>query len=120
MSILRYIGVQVGCFALDLIVFMAAYWLGIPVFYANVLSKICSGVTAFLLQRHWVFKSTHESFSTQSFRYLGLWLANIPLTSWLVVVLYRVTENALVSKILVDGVAFVVNYIISRYFIFKK
>lgn len=120
MSILRYIGVQVGCFALDLIIFMTAYQIGMPIFYANVLSKICSGVTAFLLQRQWVFKSTGQPFSTQSSRYLALWLVNIPVTSWLVVGLYRVTENAFVSKILIDGVAFIVNYTISRYFIFKK
>jgi putative flippase GtrA len=120
MQIAKYIGVQVGCFALDLLIFFTAYGLDIPVFYANTLSKTCSGIAAFLLQRHWVFQSTHQTITKQSLRYLSLWIANIPITSLLTAGLYHVTGNPLLSKILIDGLAFVINYLVSRRLIFNK
>lgn len=118
MFAIKYIGVQVGSFLFDFLLFTLLSLAGNSIFASNFLSKIGSGLLSFTLQRHFVFKANQKSISRQFLLYLSLWVANIFGTSWLIVQIDALIDNRYFAKLLTDGIAFVINYLVSKHLIF--
>lgn len=117
-TLIKYIGLQGAVYAMDLLIYSVAL-LFLPPSLSQGVSKFLCGVLSFLGQKAYVFNTPKKSYKGQAFKYVLLWLINIPVTAWLVGVLYAVTNETYVSKIVVDIAAFIINYIITKKFIFK-
>lgn len=95
---------------------------GIYYLTASVIGVISGGVTNFLLGRNIVFSSTEKRVETQAFRYIVVWVGNLILNT-LGVYLFTSLLNIeyRISKILVAiivGLSY--NYVLQKFFVFKK
>jgi putative flippase GtrA len=120
MFAIKYFGAQIVSFLFDFLLFTILSLTGNSIFISNFFAKIASGLLGFLLQRHFVFRASRNGASRQFLLYLALWISNIFGTSWLVVQIDAAIENRYLAKLLTDGLAFVINYLVSRYIIFSK
>jgi putative flippase GtrA len=89
---------------------------------ATVLGNAAGGVTNFYLGRHYVFHAAQHSSPAQGVRYFVVWLGSMLLNAAGVYLFTQVLHlNYLHSKIVVSllvGIGF--NYLLQRYFVFKK
>jgi putative flippase GtrA len=120
MFAVKYLGAQIASFLFDFLVFALLSLAGNGIFISNFLSKIASGILAFTLQRHFVFKASKDPISRQIWLYLGLWVANIFGTSWLIIQIDSILDNRYAAKLVTDGIAFVINYLVSKHLIFTN
>ena len=115
----KYFVVQLVCFLFDVLLFSFLIMLGFDVFYANFISKSISGALSFFMLGFLVFPSRlNHSFIT-FLKYLTLWVSNIFLSSYLVVLLIPFVGMAVVSKVIIDILMFNLNFFISKYLVFR-
>ncbi len=88
---------------------------------STFLSAIMGGITAFILNRNWVFNGKNKHVQTQIIKYILVWGGSIVLNTY---GLYILVENSnlseIISKILVTviiGISY--NFLMARFFIFK-
>ena len=95
--------------------------IGLWYLFSTVSGATLGAITAFLLGRYWVFRSTEDETHHQAFRYLLVASGSVILNSSGVYFLTDIVGWAyLVSKTItaiIVGVSY--NYLLSRYFIFK-
>ena len=95
---------------------------GLYYLIANIIGIICGGLTNFLLGRYIVFSSKENKVETQAVRYILVWLGNFALNIGGVYVftsLFNVDYK--ISKIVVSLiVGFSYNYVLQKFFVFKK
>jgi putative flippase GtrA len=89
--------------------------------FATIISVSMGGVTAFLLNRNWVFPDTNKPVTTQAIQYVTVWSGSLVLNT---IGLYLMVENSalteVVSKLIIAilvGVSY--NFLMSKYYIFK-
>jgi putative flippase GtrA len=89
--------------------------------WTAIFGTICGGVTNFLINRNWVFKSQKRKVIGQIFKYILIWSGNLGLNAfgnWLL--LNQTNWHYLVIKILVSLiVGFTYNYFLQKKFVFK-
>jgi len=119
---LRYNVVSLVATSVDFVVLiglteMAHLWY---LFSASA-GALSGGITGFIFERSWVFKRKEVKLTTQSTKYLLIWVISIVLNTG---GLYLMTELSgyqyIISKIIVSvlvGVGF--NYLMHKYYIFK-
>ncbi|PKP33591.1 MAG: polysaccharide biosynthesis protein GtrA [Bacteroidetes bacterium HGW-Bacteroidetes-16] len=82
---------------------------------------LAGGITGFILERNWVFKRKEVKLTTQSTKYLLIWIVSIVLnTGGLYLMVELSGYQYIISKIIVSvlvGVGF--NYLMHKYYIFK-
>lgn len=113
---------SLSSFLLDLLLFYVFYKSGLGIFIATILARILSATFNFLVSKYIVFDKKHKStFVKEALSYaaLALLVANI---SGLLVEYFSGFDllPVLLIKIIVDGVLFVINYLILKRIIFKK
>ena len=95
---------------------------GLYYLVANVVGIICGGVTNFLLGRYLVFSSKEKKVETQAFRYVIVWLGNFGLNIGGVYVFTDIMGiEYKISKVVVSlivGIGY--NYVLQKFFVFKK
>ncbi len=89
------------------------------VFAATVAARLLSGALNFFLNKHVTFRSRGDT-GAQSLRYLCLFLAVMLVSGGTVAALSRLPIPTVLIKIVVDGVLFVVNYVVERKWVFKR
>ncbi len=121
-SFLRYNTVATIATGIDFGVFILLndlldFWYVLSTF----LSATTGGITAFILNRSWVFNSNDRQLNTQILKYLLVWGGSIFLNTF---GLYLLVESSniskIVSKVIVTifiGITY--NFLMSRFFIFK-
>lgn len=106
--------------AVNYLLYAALLFLGIPYLGANSAAWIGAVLTAYYLNRRWVFHSKKrlaaELLSFASLRFLTLLLENLLL--WLFI--GRFEAAPLPAKITVSVVTVIGNYILCKYKVFKK
>ncbi len=122
-SFFRYNIVAIIATAVDFLLF----WLLKDVFQfwyvlSSFLSALGGGITAFILNRNWVFETKDGLLLKQAIKYLSVWAGSIFLNTY---GLYLIVENstieALQAKIIVAVfVGIFYNFLLSKYFIFKR
>lgn len=117
-TFLKYLGLQVGVYILDLFIFAIALFF-IPPAASQAVSKFLCGFISFFGLKNLVFKTPVKRSRHQGIKYFLLWLINIPVTAWGVGILFNLTEQAYISKIVVDIAAFILNYLIAKTLIFE-
>jgi len=88
---------------------------------SSFLSAIAGGITAFILNRNWVFNSKDKKINTQIIKYILAWSGSIFLNTY---GLYLLVENSNIneffSKVIVTVfVGITYNFFMSRFFIFR-
>lgn len=86
---------------------------------ATVIARLISGNLNFLINKHWVFRSSRPG-AMEAGRYLALFCSQM-LLSWLLVTGFRSLPLPLpLIKVFVDGSLFVLSYHIQKRYIFYK
>lgn len=117
-SIAAFIGT-----AVDYVIFFVLKDLfGIWYVYANIVGAAFGAITNFLLGRYWAFEAKTDKITHQAFRYALVSTGSLLLNT---AGLYLLTEytplNSTISKIIVGIlVAVTYNYLMQKYFVFRK
>ena len=121
-SFFRYNTVAIVATSVDFTTFILLNdFLNIWYVISTFLSAITGGITAFILNRNWVFNSKNKQVHTQILKYIIVWGGSIFLNTY---GLYILVENSnlseIISKIVITviiGISY--NFLMSRFFIFK-
>lgn len=109
---------------LNTLISTISYWimLKIGVYYilANVISYFIGMINSYILNKKWVFKSKDSPIKTFlkffSVSILALGLSTLILYSFV----HFLKLNAFIAQILTTGIIMIFNYILSKFFTFKK
>jgi len=89
--------------------------------FSNVLSKLIAGCFAFFSHRKFSFQMNGSVFSQkQAVNYIYILGINIPLSTIFLKFTLAFFSNSLIAKFFSEVVLFICNFIIAKYFIFKK
>jgi putative flippase GtrA len=122
MTFLRYIGVQLVAFGIDIGVFLFFYQsVTLDAVCANVIGKITAGGFAFLVHRTFTFEMANQtSAPRQAIGYFALIMLNIPLSSLALILSLRVLDSAVLSKLLAEAICVSLNYALCKYLVFAR
>lgn len=88
---------------------------------ATVTGAICGGITAFILNRNWVFFGRNKAFNKQIRHFFIVWAGSIFLnTTGIYILVQYLKMEEIISKVIVSvivGVLF--NFIMNKYYVFK-
>lgn len=89
--------------------------------FSAIIGAVSGGITAFILNRNWVFKEHTNQLKKQIISYTLVWIGSVVLNTG---GLYLLVENSNLSevfaKVIITGfVGISYNYTMSKYFIFK-
>lgn len=116
---LRFLVSSLTSTVAEYIVFIVlALLFGSGEFLAQALSRMSSGGINFLMNKYWSFQS-RKSGSKELLRYSILFGAQLIISATLIELLSMVM-SALIAKIIVDTVLFLISYQIQRRWVFKK
>jgi len=96
---------------------------GFDVYYviATFTGAVCGGITAFILNRNWVFFGRNKVFRRQIRNFLIVWAGSIFLnTTGIYILVQYLKMEEIISKVIVSvivGVLF--NFIMNKYYVFK-
>ena len=96
--------------------------IGVWYIYAQIIAAIFGAITNFLLGRYWAFQSQEDKITHQAFRYALVSTGSLILNT---VGLYLLTEFTILEPIpakVIIGilVAVTYNYLLQKYFVFRK
>lgn len=117
----KYSVASVVATGIDFLIYVVlAKWMSVWYILAAIIGAISGGLTAYWLNRNWVFESTEEMVTTQLVKYVVVWFASMALNA---AGLFLVVEyghgDIVISKIIVSvvvGVGF--NFFASKHFVF--
>ena len=120
MRFARYVGVQVATYGVDmglfLLLFALAGWAAVA---ANVLAKVCAGISAYLAHRYFTFEAARDGKQLrQATLYAALWALNVPLASGTLALFLLFDVPAIAAKFAADVLCVGLNYWVSGKFIF--
>lgn len=122
MTFIRYVGVQLVAYAIDLGVFVLLYHAAIagPI-AANVAAKIAAGLFAFHAHRSYTFRVEGAArIGREAAKYALLLALNVPLASALLALLMLVVPSATVAKIVADVVCVGLTFMLTRHGVFGQ
>lgn len=122
MKFVRYVGVQLLAYALDMGGFLLALdALGATPLPANVFGKVVAGAFAFFAHRSFTFRVAGQSNpASQALLYVALLALNIPLSSAVLAGLLNVVPQAVAAKFLSDVICVGLTYWLSKRFVFRR
>ena len=122
MTFVRYIGVQVIAYGIDLGTFLSMVHAGVAVpVTANVLGKILAGTFAYFAHRAFTFRRASGSAGLGSAaRYFALLAINSPLSSLVLATMLKYLDSVQIGKVLSDVVMVGVTYFLSKHFVFGR
>lgn len=86
---------------------------------SNVVARIASATCNYIFNSRLVFKESSHMAKTAT-EYAALAVAMLALNTLALVALVSIGLNAYIAKILTEALLFIVNFLIQKYFIFKK
>jgi putative flippase GtrA len=118
----RYVFIQLVAYAIDLTIFVFTIEvLGFTPVWGNVTGKIISGLFCFFSHRTFTFRAAAGPLRRQATGYAIAAAINIPLSSLLLVTFLAVLDIPhIAAKVLADGLCLCMNYLISRFLIFRN
>jgi len=120
----KYAAVQVAGYGLDILVFsLSLRYLSSRPSVAYIIAKIIASIFAYLSHSNFTFrphKPRNRINLSQAMSYFLLVAINVPLASVVLYALLLIVSSPYIAKILTDGVFFLVNYWVTRSFVFKN
>lgn len=122
MSLLRYIFIQLLAYGIDMGLFLSAvYFTEMGPVIANVIAKTGAGMFAFFGHRAFTFGlKSHQHDPAQMVRYLILLGVNIPLSAAVLWTVLTPFPHPVVAKIVSDIAIILINFWLSRHWVFQK
>ena len=122
MKFVRYIGVQILAYGLDMGGFLLAFeFFGAGPIVANVFGKITAGVFDYFVHRSFTFSAAiGEKHSRQATLYFTLLALNVPFSSAVLSLVLFVVSPPALAKFLADVVCVFVTYAISKNYVFAR
>lgn len=122
MKFLRYVGVQVVAYGIDMGSFLLFLHLaGFGPLTANVLGKLLAGLFAFFAHRAFTFAVPGaDRQASQALRYFLLLALNLPLSSLVLAALLQVIAAEVPAKFLADVVCVCLTYWLSKHYVFTR
>jgi putative flippase GtrA len=120
LSLSKYILVQLFAYMLDIILFILATSFGLlgPII-SNILGKILAGSVAFIGHRVITFNDNSGEYNhKQSYRYIALLAINLPISSILLTFALLLIDNVVFAKVTADLILVLINYWVSRKWVF--
>ena len=116
----RYVGVQVVTYGVDMGLFLLLFALaGWGAVAANVLARICAGISAYLAHRHFTFEAARDGkHLRQAVLYAALWALNVPLATGMLALFLVLGVPVVAAKFVADVFCVGLNYWVSGKFIF--
>ena len=96
-------------------------WLQVNYLVSNAIAWIASVLFAYITNRKYVFESKNTSMINELVKFIGARLSTgimDMILMWLLVDI--LSMNSMVSKIVVNVLVIVLNYVLSKVFVFKK
>ncbi len=89
--------------------------------FSTLISALLGGITAFTLNRNWVFHGKNGKLSSQIVKYLTVWGGSIFLNTYgLYLFVEYIEPDETISKIIVAAfIGFTYNFLLSKFLIFK-
>lgn len=120
-TIITYLVSSGLSFVVDLGIFTLIYHLIDNILISSYIARIFSSIFNFLFNKYIVFKNKKKKDFKAMIEYFVLVLINITISGTLVTKLYKLIHfNVTIIKALIDGIIFVVNYILQKLVIFKN
>lgn len=117
---LRYSVISLLSAGLDFLLFFLGFYLSHSIVTSTVSARILSGLFNFTCAKKWIFKSNGQTVK-EALHYISLALTSVLLSCLFVSFLYhRLHINIFWSKLTADSFIFAGNFIVQRFFIFKK
>lgn len=121
--LLRYLFSAVFSLCVDVVAFLLFLFLlgnsDEMVIPATIMARLLSGIVNYSLARSWVF-GNQEKVAATLWKYILLFLGQMLLSSLGVRLLLNVLPIAVISKLLVDGLLFLLSFIIQHRVVFQK
>jgi putative flippase GtrA len=116
---LRYVGVQLVAYAIDMGVFLGLGLFLAPL-WANVGAKVAAGAFAFIVHRRLTFAGHAQGAAgPQLMRYALLLALNVPLASLLMWLLMPVLQPVVLAKFGADVASVALTFFLSRQLVFR-
>lgn len=119
----RYLSSALLSLSVDFLVFLFLLsWLGESnemTVLATIIARLLSGIVNYTLARSWVFENKDRVYTTL-WKYSLLFLVQMGLSSLGVLLLLSILPSALLSKLIVDSILFVLSFIVQNRVIFQK
>ena len=96
--------------------------MGVWYVYANVLGASMGAITNFLLGRYWAFQAAEANLGFQAFRYAIVAIGSVILNTLGIYILMEYFSITYIpSKVVIAVIiAITYNYLLQKYFVFKK
>lgn len=110
------------CAVVDVWLFYILASKNIPVFYANILARILSGILDFAFNKKWVFHKEHESNTFfEGCKYAILFIIQMLINSLLISILNQYYAKWIVAlKIVINVIMYVINFFIKKRYVFVE
>lgn len=122
-EVIKYIIFGVGTTLINIISFMGLGYLGLDYRISNIIAWILSVIFAFYTNKKYVFNSNSidiKVLKKESISFISARLFSLIIDMVLMILLINFMNiNELFSKILVNVIIIIINYILSKFYIFK-
>lgn len=122
MKIFKYLTVGLFQFILDLGLFLLLQKIGLPLFVANVISRLTAATTGYYLNRQFTFSITPTTDYSMAIRYWSFWIFMTMLSTGLIMILqnlFPANSSLGIGKFIVESFLCVVGFLISKFFVYK-
>lgn len=117
----RYISIQLVAYGLDMGSFLLVInFFGDHPVWANVVSKMIAGTFAFFAHRQLTFTGHGRSAHVEMVKYVVLLLANVPMTSAVLIVLLRWMDDVALAKFIADVSCVGITFLLAKFFVFTR
>ena len=88
---------------------------------ANIISWIVGVTFAFFTNKKYVFKSKNKNTITEAYKFVGARVASLIVDMLFMFVMVSILQiDDKISKLIVQIIVIIINYIFSKFFVFKK
>lgn len=124
MEIVKYIIFGLGTTFINIISFTLLEYVGLDFKLANIVAWILSVTFAFYTNKKYVFDSKDNDINIikkESLKFVSARLGSLAIDMVLMILLIDFMNiNKMISKILVNIIIVIINYVVSKFYIFKK
>lgn len=118
-SVIRFVIVGFFCTSIDFSIYMFIVEY-VDVIIGKGISMVCSIIINYFLNKFWSFSANKVYDKTELARYIGTQIINISTNVFVNAIVLQVFNMKIVAFICATGIAMVINYLLQRFWVFKK
>ena len=115
-EIIKFSGSSIISFIIDYILYSISFILTKELILSNILARVISGTTNYMINKHIVFKSSKKGLQSAIYY---IFLAVVILVLNTLILLVTIGMNAFIAKITTELILFIISYTVQKRFVFK-